>query len=149
MPHRISRDQMLMETAHVISHRGTCPRAQVGVVVARESRIVSTGYVGAPSGQSHCGDDGCEIGTHGGCIRTVHGESNAIAFAAREGLRTEGCDLYTTLAPCRECAKLIINAGIRRVVYHHAYRDTSGIDLLVGSEVIVHRFPQDVSTVDG
>lgn len=148
---RISRDQMLMETAHVISHRGTCPRAQVGVVISRESRIISTGYVGSPAGQPHCSDPdvGCEDGTHGGCIRTVHGESNAIAFAAREGVSTRGCDLYTTLAPCRECAKLIINAGIKRVVFHHVYRDPSGLSLLRNSEVIVQQYPMDVSTVDG
>lgn len=140
-----------METAHVISHRGTCPRAQVGVVIARNSRIISTGYVGSPAGQPHCSDPGvgCILGNHGGCIRTVHGESNSIAFAAREGVPTGGCDLYTTLAPCTECAKLIINAGIRRVVYHHEYRDPSGLNLLASSKVIVHAFPQDVSTVDG
>lgn len=151
MPGRISRDHMLMEIAHVISHRGTCPRAQVGVVIAKASRVISTGYVGSPAGQPHCSDEnvGCILGNHGGCIRTVHGESNAIAFASRAGLGTESCDLYTTLAPCTECAKLIINAGIRRVVYHHEYRDPSGINLLESSQVIVHHFPEDVSTVDG
>lgn len=147
MPGRISRDEMLMETAHVISHRGTCPRAQVGVVVAHSGRIVSTGYVGAPSGSGHCGNDGCEIGSHGGCIRTVHGESNAIAFAAREGRATEGCDLYTTLAPCRECAKLIINAGIKRVVYHHEYRDSSGLGLLIDAGIDCERFPTSLTKV--
>ena len=144
---RITREEMLMETAHVISHRGTCPRAQVGVVIARDARIISTGYVGSPAGQPHCSDtdEGCVIGTHGGCIRTVHGEANSIAFAAREGVATRGCDLYTTLAPCGECAKLIINAGIRRVVYHHEYRDSAGLALLEAAGVEVMRFPQDLT----
>lgn len=148
-PHRISRDQMLMETAHVISHRSTCERSQVGSVISKDSRIISTGYVGSPAGSDHCYQVGCEIGSHGGCIRTVHAEANAIAFAARSGLGTEGGVLYCTLAPCRECAKLIINAGIVRLVYHHPYRDPSGLVLLANSGVIVHQFPIDVSTVDG
>ena len=146
---RISRDHMLMETAHVISHRGTCERSQVGVVISKDSRIISTGYVGSPAGAAHCYEVGCEIGSHGGCVRTVHAEANAIAFSARSGVATQGGVLYCTLSPCRECAKLIINAGIERVVYHHEYRDTSGLDLLRNSKVVVHRFPQDVSTVDG
>lgn len=140
MPARISRDEMLMETAHVISHRGSCERSQVGVIISRDARIISTGYVGSPSGSPHCFEVGCELGNHGGCIRTVHAEANAIAFAARAGVSTEGCVLYSTLAPCRECAKLIINSGIVRVVYHHSYRDPGGLELLTDSGVKVNSF---------
>lgn len=140
MPARISRDQMLMEIAHVISHRGTCERSQVGVVIARDARIIATGYVGSPSGSPHCSEVGCELGNHGGCIRTVHAEANAIAFAARSGIPTESCVLYSTLAPCRECAKLIINSGIRRVVFHHTYRDPGGIELLDSAGIVVESF---------
>lgn len=146
---RISRDHMLMEIAHVISHRGTCERSQVGAVISQNSRIISTGYVGSPSGTPHCSDAGCEIGTHGGCTRTVHAECNAIAFAARLGISTGDSTLYSTLSPCRECAKLIVNAGIERVVYHHEYRDPSGLNLLRVAGVTVDHFPEDVSTVDG
>ena len=149
LEHRISRDEMLMRTAYVISARGTCPRGKVGVVIARESRIVATGYVGSPAGQPHCTDPNteCDIGTHGGCVRTVHGEANAVAFAAREGVGTRDCDLYTTLAPCIECAKLIINAGIRRVVYHNLYRDEAGLKLLQNSKVKVSRFPRELTAL--
>jgi dCMP deaminase len=136
-----------METAHVISHRGSCERSQVGSIISKDSRIVSTGYVGSPAGSAHCSEVGCEIGNHGGCIRTVHAEANAIAFAARAGVGTEGCVLYTTLAPCRECAKLIVNAGIIRVVYHHSYRDPSGLKLLEDASIQVDNFV-DVSKVD-
>lgn len=143
MPGRISRDEMLMEIAYVISHRGTCPRAKVGAVISNGARIISSGYVGAPAGQAHCTDTevGCIIGAHGGCIRTVHAESNAIAFAARKGIPTEDSTLYCTLSPCGECAKLVINAGVSRVVFHNPYRDSGGLTLLESAGVIVDKFP--------
>lgn len=128
---RPSRDAVLLGVAELISERGTCTRAAVGAVLAREGRIISTGYVGAPSGTDHCTDRGCEIGTHNGCTRTVHAESNAIAFAARHGIATEGSTLYSTLAPCYDCAKLLINAGIERVVYKNNYRDLRGQQLFL------------------
>lgn len=149
MPSRISRDHMLMEIAHVISHRGTCERSQVGAVIAKSSRIISTGYVGSPAGSPHCYDVGCDLSAHGGCSRTVHAEANAIAFAAKTGIGTDDSVLYSTLAPCKECAKLIVNSGISRVVFHHTYRDPSGIELLMVAGLVVDHFPADVSTVDG
>jgi dCMP deaminase len=137
MVDRISRDSMLMEMAFIAAKRGTCERASVGAVIARAGRVISTGYVGAPPGASHCTDVGCVIGKHNGCIRTVHAESNAIAYAARYGVSTEDATLYSTHSPCEPCAKLIIAAGIRRVVYTIDYRDRSGLELLseLGIEV--------------
>lgn len=128
---RISRDETLMRVAVIISSRGTCERAQVGAVVSRDGRIISTGYVGAPAGLPHCSVVGDQIGTHGGCTRTVHAEANAIAFAARFGTGTDNTELHCTHSPCLECAKLIINSGIKRIVYEMEYRDTSGLSLLV------------------
>lgn len=135
---RPSRDNVLMEVARVFSFRGTCTRAYVGAVLAQEGRVIASGYVGAPAGSRHCLDVGCEEGNHGGCTRTVHAESNAIAFAARYGVSTNKADLYTTTSPCNDCAKLIINAGIKRVIYHKAYRDPRGLRLLeeTGVEVV-------------
>lgn len=130
MTSRVTRDQMLMEVAYAISKRGTCERGQVGAVIARENRPISAGYVGAPSGMDECKAVGCEIGTHDGCIRTVHAEANCIAFASRFGAPTDGSTIYTTLSPCSECAKLIINAGIARVVYATPYRDSRGLRML-------------------
>jgi dCMP deaminase len=128
---------MLIEIAFVVSRRGTCERAQVGAVISRDGRIISTGYVGAPAGAEHCTSVGCRLGNHNGCVRTVHAEANAIAYAARAGTATESAELFCTHSPCEPCAKLIISAGIRRVVYATRYRDETGIGLLesVGIEV--------------
>lgn len=125
---RISRDQMLIEIAHVVAKRSTCLRAQVGAVIAQDGRIVSTGYAGAPAGLPHCTPELCDL-SHP-CTRTVHAEAGAISYAARAGIRLYGATLYCTLMPCEPCAKLIINAGIQRVVYDKAYRKTEGIELL-------------------
>jgi dCMP deaminase len=130
-----------MRLAVVVSTRGTCERASVGAVISREGRIISTGYVGAPAGLPHCISVGCQIGTHGGCDRTVHAEANAIAFAARFGTSTDGSELHCTHAPCLPCAKLIVNSGIRRVHYETAYRDASGLSLLREAKVVVVQLP--------
>jgi dCMP deaminase len=93
---------------------------KVGAVVVKDRRVVSTGYNGAPRGLEHCDDVGCEMVNHH-CIRTVHAEANALLFAGFE--RTNGATLYVTHAPCRSCVGLIINAGIKRVVFVDAYGD--------------------------
>lgn len=130
---------MLMEIANVVARRGTCTRAQVGAVIARSGRIISTGYVGAPAGLPHCTLVGCEIGNHKGCTRTIHAEINAIAFAAKHGIATEKSTLYTILGPCYDCAKAIINSGIERVVYGIDYRDVRGLNLLRDAKVVVDK----------
>jgi dCMP deaminase len=127
---RPNRDEVGIRLAVIFASRGTCTRAQVGAVITREGRVISSGYVGSPAGLDHCTTVGCDIGESGGCIRTVHAEANAIAYAARSGSSTEGATIYTTHAPCVDCAKLIINAGIVRVVYEFDYRDGRGLDLL-------------------
>lgn len=139
MQSRPDRDEWLMRLAVVVSTRGTCTRAQVGAVISREGRIIATGYVGAPAGLPHCTEEGCVLGPHGGCSRTVHAESNAIAFAARFGTSTDGAELHSTHSPCDNCAKSIINSGIRRVVFEHEYRDPAGLKLLDEAGVIIHR----------
>ena len=136
---RPTRDEALMEVARVISLRGTCERASIGAVIARDGRIISSGYVGAPSGSPHCTDVGCDLGNHGGCIRTVHAESNAIAFAAKFGQSTDGDTLYTTVSPCNDCAKLIINAGIARVAYARDYRDPRGLKMLADAGIPIEQ----------
>lgn len=134
---RIDRDKLNMSIAHDIAKRSTCTRGQVGCVITQEGRIVSTGYVGAPSGLPHCTDVGCEIGTHGGCIRTSHAEAGAIAFAARNGIALKGGAIYCTLAPCINCARLIINAGIKKVFIDQEYRDPSGVIELIKASIEV------------
>ena len=127
---RITRHQMYREILEVIKKRSTCERKQVASIIVKDGRIISMGYAGSPSGTPHCQDEGCIIGPNGGCIRTVHAEANAIAFAARAGISTEGSMMYVTLSPCIDCAKLIINSGIKGVIFFERYRDDSGIKLL-------------------
>lgn len=137
---RISRDEMLMKIATVVSLRGTCDRAQVGAVISREGRVISMGYNGSPAGLRHCNhladreslDE--PIAT---CPQAVHAEANAIAWAARQGDRVGGAELHTTHQPCLSCAMLIVNAGIVRVVYRTAYRLPEGKYLLEAAGVQV------------
>lgn len=126
---RIERDQMMLGMAEYVAMRGSCTKLQVGAVIARDHRCISTGYNGAPAGVAHCSHTLAEDARIT-CERSVHAEANAVAYAARYGVSTEGCTLYVTHQPCINCAKLIINAGIRRVVYRFPYRLTEGIELM-------------------
>lgn len=134
---RISRDRLLMDVALLFKERSTCLRRKVGAVLAREGRILSTGYGGAPAGVEHCSTENCTPDRP--CLRTIHAEANAIAWAARSGIATVASTLYTTASPCIECAKLLINAGIWRVVYSEEYRDTTPILLLESVGIVVDR----------
>jgi dCMP deaminase len=135
-------DRTLIDTAHVMSRRGTCSRRQVGVVIALDDRICSTGFNGAPRGMAHCvhppDERSSELEpTAPTCQWAVHAEANAVAFAARSGIALDGATLYTTLSPCVVCAQLVINAGITRVVCAVRYRDATGINLLDEAGVAV------------
>ena len=131
---RVSRDGLCMQIAHLVAQRGTCSRAQVGAIIARGGRILATGYNGPPAGFPHCTDpDGCSDADRAsdlGCVRSVHAEANAIAYAARYGIATDGTDLYCSHLPCVKCAELIINAGIKTVYFGHDYRMKDGWLLL-------------------
>ena len=131
---RPSRHEICMQFAHLVAQRGTCSRAQVGAAIARDGRVLVTGYNGPPSGIAHCTDpDGCTDLDRlrvEGCLRSVHAEANCIAFAARHGISTEGTDLYCTHQPCLKCAELIINSGIDTVYYSTSYRLKDGERLL-------------------
>jgi dCMP deaminase len=127
---RVSRQRMFLSIAYGFGQRSSCPRAQVGAILTREGRIVSSGYVGAPSGAGHCYEVGCELMPDGGCSRTVHAEANAIAWAARAGVELNGTIMYCTHEPCLHCAKLIVNAGVVEVVFKMPYRLHDGHDLL-------------------
>jgi len=146
-----------MGVANSIAQRSTCSRLNVGAVITRNGRILSSGYNGAPSGMEHCNhmctcsdvtrvalaanyDDvthevGC-LSLPDACV-AVHAEANAIVWAARTGVATEGADLFTTDMPCIDCAQLIINAGIVRVVYGRDYRLRDGLQLLTAANIMV------------
>jgi len=131
---RPSWDEYFIEIMEAIAKRATCDRGRSGCVIAKDKRVVSTGYVGSPAHCAHCDESGHEMHTvlredgtqsrH--CIRTAHAEQNAIAQAARSGISTDGATLYCKMTPCYVCAKMIINAGIKRVVsmkdYHGGTR---------------------------
>lgn len=94
------------------------------------------GYAGSPPGMNHCLDVGCDIhDDKPGCQATQHAEVNAIAWAARAGVGVDGAELFVTISPCLACAKAIITAGIKKVTYLEAYRDTAGIDYLMKAGV--------------
>ena len=126
---RPSWDDYFMEVAHAISKRATCDRGKSGCVIARDRQLIVSGYVGAPSGFAHCDEVGHQLKkmTHENgeitehCMRTVHAEQNAICQAARLGVSISGATVYTRMTPCRTCAMLLINCGIKRVVCERRY----------------------------
>ena len=115
-------DNYFMEITLAVSERSTCTRAHVGAILVKDRRILTTGYNGAPKGLPHCLDEGCEI-VDGHCVRALHAEQNAILQGAQYGVPLEGATCYTTHQPCVTCAKMLINAGIKRVVYAGRYPD--------------------------
>lgn len=126
---RPSRHIVVMEVAHAFSTRGTCLRARVGAAIARDGRVLVSGYNGPASGLPHC-DPGCKRQHSTGCLVAVHAEANAIAYAARHGIATDGAHLYSTHLPCLACAQLIVNAGLAQVTYQIDYRVKEGEQLL-------------------
>lgn len=148
-------DEYFMELANTVAKRATCDRGRSGCVIARGKHLLVTGYVGSPIGLPHCDEVGHlfkkvihEDGTvtqH--CVRTVHAEQNAICQAARFGISLEGATLYCRMTPCRTCAMLIINCGIKRVVCEKKYHagaeseemfKEAGIELVYFSEEVLN-----------
>ena len=114
--------QYFMQIASVVASRATCDRRQVGAVIVRDRLILSTGYNGSIRGMPHCSEAGHMMeGDH--CVATIHAEANAILQAARNGVRIEGAEIYTTASPCWNCFKMIANSGINRIYYGAFYRD--------------------------
>ncbi len=127
---RPSWDEYFMEIARVVASRSTCLRRQVGAVLVREKRILTTGYNGAPRGLAHCLEIGClreQLGIPSGerqeLCRGLHAEQNAVIQAAYHGVSIRGATLYCTHQPCITCAKMLINAGIEKIIYEEAYPD--------------------------
>ena len=111
-------DKYFMDIACEVRGRSTCPRLKVGAVVVKDNRIKGTGYNGSPSGMDHCDDVGCMM-RENHCVRTIHAEVNALLECSPE--ERKGATIYVTARPCAECSKLIINSGIKRVVYAQDY----------------------------
>lgn len=130
-------DEYFLEICAVVSKRSTCRRRQFGAVIVKNGQVLSTGYNGAPKGMPHCTEIGClrdrlgiASGTRHEICRAVHAEQNAIIQCAYHGTSTAGGSLYVNGKPCKICAKMILNAGIVRLVYNGDYPDEEGIELL-------------------
>jgi len=125
--------------ARTVATRATCPRASVGAVLVRDHRILTTGYNGAPRHVAHCTEVGCELrGDH--CVRATHAEANAVVQAALHGVGVAGATAYCTHQPCVHCAKLLISAGIERIVYAEPYVDPFAQQLLAEAGVALVHF---------
>jgi dCMP deaminase len=135
---RPSWDEYFMGIAKLTSERSTCLRRKVGAVIVRDKQVVATGYNGAPKGIAHCDEKGgClreKLGVPSGerheLCRALHAEQNAIIQAATSGQSIEGATIYITHQPCVICAKMIINAGIRKIIVNDGYPDEFAVDIL-------------------
>lgn len=146
-------DDIFMNLAEDLSKRSHCVKAQVGAVLAKDTRIISIGYNGPPSGTHNCDEEwpetGCERDARGSCSLALHAEENAILFAARNGASVQGATLYTTLSPCLPCARIIFSSGIKKVFYRHSYAaykglpSDEGVDFLSRFGVEVILFPKN------
>ncbi|MGB5911429.1 MAG: dCMP deaminase family protein [Promethearchaeia archaeon] len=145
---RISKDVYFMKIAEVVSLRSTCMKRKVGAVLVKDSHIVSTGYNGAPPGFKHCTPDTCvrkdlKSGEKPELCRGVHAEINCIIQAAIHGTSIKGNTiLYTTTFPCMSCIKLLINAGVKRLLYKEGYNMENKVkeSLLKESSLIIEQF---------
>lgn len=140
-------DEYFMSLLDVIKTRSTCLRRQVAAVIVRDKKIIATGYNGAPKGVFHCEQVGClrdqlniPSGERHELCRGIHAEQNAIIQASVHGVSIEGSDIYITHSPCILCSKMLINAGIRRIVYRGDYPDKLALDMLDEAGVTVVKY---------
>ena len=135
---RPSWDEYFMEVVRAVAKRGTCDRGRAGAVMVKNRQILATGYVGSPIGFPHCDEAGHilkrvshEDGSESEhCMRTVHAEQNALCQAAKNGVSIDGATLYVKMTPCRTCAMLLVNAGIKRVVCEKRYQRAAESEII-------------------
>ncbi|MFO8082123.1 MAG: cytidine/deoxycytidylate deaminase family protein [Armatimonadota bacterium] len=154
---RPSWDEYFMQICRVVATRSTCLRRQVGAILVSERRILTTGYNGAPKGLKHCAElGGCyreqmnvPSGERQELCRALHAEQNAIIQAAVHGVKLENVTAYCTTMPCVTCAKMLINADVRRIVYEADYPDELSRQMLAEAGVEMVRWPpQDASEAE-
>jgi len=132
-------DKHYLEMAAIWAKNSYCKRRQVGALLVKDRMIISDGFNGTPAGfENQCEDENDVTKPY-----VLHAEANAITKVAKSGNSSEGATLYITTAPCIECAKLIIQSGIKRVVYAEEYRKSEGIELLKRTDIIVENFKDD------
>jgi len=145
-PERPSWETYFMNITQLVAQRSTCTRRSVGAIIVKDKRILTTGYNGAPSGIGHCLDVGClrktmniPSGERHELCRGIHAEQNALLQAALHGVSVRDAVLFCTNQPCSICAKMIINAGIKRIYYQSGYADSLSKDLLAEAQVeVIH-----------
>jgi dCMP deaminase len=147
---RPSWETYFMDITALVARRTTCLRRAVGAVIVKDKRILSTGYNGAPSHIRHCREVGClreqlnvPSGQRHELCRGIHAEQNAIIQAAYHGVSIKGATLYCTTQPCSICAKMIINAGLKAIIYASGYADPMAIEMLEEAGVALIRFNGD------
>lgn len=145
-------DQYFIDITHLVATRSTCLRRQVGALLVKERNILATGYNGTPSGIRHCAETGClreklkvPSGERHELCRGLHAEQNAIIQAARHGVNISGSTLYCTTMPCIICTKMLINAGILRIVYEEGYADELAGEMVVEAGIELLQFKRESS----
>jgi len=143
-------DEYFLEIAKLVSKRSTCLRRKVGAVLVKDKRILATGYNGAPSGIKHCEEVGClreklkvPSGQRHELCRGLHAEQNVLLQAALHGVSTRGATLYITDSPCIICAKMLINAGVKKVVFLGEYPDKMALEFLKEAKIEIKRFKKE------
>ena len=142
-------DDRFMEMCRLTATWSSCLRRQIGSVIVKDKRIMTTGYNGAPTGMKTCREKGeclrekmnIPSGTRAEMCYAAHAEENAILQAAKLGISIDGATLYCTHQPCSVCAKMIVNSGIRRVVYEQGYPDAFSLEIFGESGVILEKYP--------
>lgn len=131
-----SFEEIYMTLAMRLAKRSHCVKAQVGAVIAKDTRVVATGYNGPPEGTYNCDEkwpvQGCARSLRGGCSLALHAEENAILYALKNKIDLTNAVLYTTLAPCLPCARIIFSVGIKQVFYQDSYAALKGLELEEG-----------------
>ena len=141
-------DRRFMEMARLVSGWASCNRRKVGAVIVKDKRVMTTGYNGAPAGLRTCRERqecmrrklGIASGTRAELCYAIHAEQNAIIQAAKLGVSIDGATLYCTHQPCSVCAKMIINAGIRRVVYQEGYPDSFSLQIFEEAGIQLEKY---------
>jgi len=144
---RPSWPEYFMSIANLVATRSTCLRRAVGAVLVKDKRILATGYNGVPTGIRHCEDVGClretlavKPGEKHELCRGLHAEQNVIIQAAYYGIMTQGTTLYSTHKPCIICSKMVINAGVKKIIYLNGYPDPLADEMLAEAHIEVERF---------
>ena len=150
-------DDIYMELAVNLARRSHCIKRHVGAVLTKDTRIISIGYNGPPSGTHNCDvewpEAGCPRDSKGGCSLAIHAEQNAILYAVKNKTSVDGATLYVTLSPCLACARIIYSMGIKRVIYMHSYaeykglKSDEGVDFLQKFGVQADRYKGELSNL--